>query len=170
MWIARCDSAMTTTPEIPHGANLWNTVSTIVAPATRAALTSVFSTHSMSSRCLVSHSYKSSTTCEPSTARRADSFSGAESAACRVMSVASAPISNRLEPSPESLPLALSTIRLPFLPLLVLLFFLLLARRSPRLYAFHRSRDLGQTLIGQSIQRRKSGAQQLALFDGNPQP
>src|SRR6266403_896681 len=102
MWMARCDSAMTTTPEMPHGANLWNTVSTTVAPATRAALTSVFLTHSMSSRWPVSHSYRSSTTCEPSTARRADSFAGAESAACCVIPVAPAPISNRLESSPDT--------------------------------------------------------------------
>src|SRR5256885_9579155 len=147
MWIARCDSAMTTTPEIPHGANLWNTVSTIVAPATRAALTSVFLTHSMSSRWRVPHSYRSSTTCEPSTARRA-TFAGAESAACRVMCAAPAPMSNRLESSPGSFPLALSSTRLPSLSLLVLLLFLLLPRRPPRLYAFHRGRHLGQTLIG----------------------
>src|SRR4029450_1866389 len=82
------------------------------------------------------------------------------------MSVSPALISNRLQSSPGSFPFALSSLWLPLLSLLLLF---LLARRSPRLHAFDCCCHLGQTLIRQSFQRRKSGAQQLALFDGYPQ-
>ena len=56
MWIARCDSLITTTPDIPHGENLWKTTSTIVAPAMRAASVIVARTQSRSSRRSLAHS------------------------------------------------------------------------------------------------------------------
>src|SRR5215472_4097683 len=126
----------------------------MVAPAARAALTSVALTQAMLSRRSVSHSYRSSTTCEPNIGGR------------HAASPASAPIVKRF-----SLLISRSLLQCPLpvsmLPSLLsfLLLFLLAARRSSRLHAFDRSRLRSQTLVGQFLQHRESGAQQLTFLD-----
>src|SRR5215469_101002 len=128
----------------------------MVAPAARAALTSVALTQAMSSRRSVSHSYRSSTTCEPNIGGR------------HAASPASAPIVKRFSllisrftPSVPAMPVSMFLSLLSLLPLL----FLLAARRPSRLHAFDRSRLRGQTLVGQFLQHRESRAQQLTFLD-----
>ena len=135
---------------MPHGANLWNTVSTTVAPAARAASTRVFFTHAMSSGdrlALVKVEHDS----RPKPGASAKSFTTAGAAVSRVIRVLSTPTSNRF----QLLLFALRSIRLPL--------FLLLARRSSGLYAFDGSYCLGQLPSG-SRTNAASPARSNSLF------
>src|SRR5215470_9527065 len=147
--MARCDSEITTTPEIPQGANLWNTVSTIVAPAARAAFASVRFTHSRSSRCSVSHSYKSSTTWDPHAGCSLDS-----------------PSPGIIFSSPARFLRSFS----PFCLFPLLFLSLLLAWRPTGLDALHRLHDLRQRLVREAVQGSQTRPQQLALLHGDPEP
>src|SRR5262245_13244116 len=64
--MARCDSAMTTTPLMPNGLNSWKTTSTIVACARLAASTMDVFTVSRLLRASASQSNSSSSRCRPS--------------------------------------------------------------------------------------------------------
>src|SRR6185295_3354084 len=66
VWMARCDSAMTTTPLMPNGLNSWKTTSTMVACARLAASTMDVFTVSRLLSASASQSNSSSSRCRPS--------------------------------------------------------------------------------------------------------
>src|SRR6516165_750599 len=66
--------------------------------------------------------------------------------------------------------LSFLNMRLLLVLLLALFLLLFLARWPTRLHALDRGAHLGEPLVGQAIQRRQPGAQQLALLHGDPKP